>query len=159
MSPDKAGSRSPSQREIWAQAQEGGYRLMSQVYPLQGGCSDEHGVRTGTRSGYQVAPGVDVVIDGAENGVRPLAYIDRKQQVDALVTDFAMPGMNDLDLIREVHKRRPRLPAILLMGHVGDMIAAPVDHPVGEGVIVLQKPIRPAEFAARLSVAMTEAAR
>ena len=93
-------------------------------------------------------------IEGAEDAPRALAYLDRGQAVDALITDFTMPGMNGLDLIREVRRRQPTLPTILLTGHVGD-IAAPIDT-VGSQLIVLQKPVRPAELVERLTASMDE---
>jgi CheY-like chemotaxis protein len=71
--------------------------------------------------------------------------------VEALITDFSMPGMNGLDLIREMRKRRPTLPAILLTGHVGDIAEAELSHPTADKIVVLQKPVRPAELAGRLA--------
>jgi DNA-binding response OmpR family regulator len=62
--------------------------------------------------------------------------------------------MNGLDLIREVRRRQPTLPTILLTGHVGD-IAAPIDT-AGSQLIVLQKPVRPAELVERLTASMDE---
>ena len=92
---------------------------------------------------------------GAEDASHALAYLDQGRAADALITDFSMPGMNGLDLIREVHRRRPTLPAILLTGHVGGIAAAPFSA-MGERVTVLQKPVRPAELAARLAACMDQ---
>jgi signal transduction histidine kinase/CheY-like chemotaxis protein len=92
--------------------------------------------------------------EGAEDASHALAYIDQGKAVDALITDFAMPGMNGLDLIREVQRRKPTLPMILLTGHVGDIAAAPIERALGGQVIVLQKPVRPVELAERLTVAI-----
>ncbi len=64
---------------------------------------------------------------------------------------FLYAGQNGLDLIREVQKRYPALPAILLTGHVGDIAAAPA---TGSTVIVLQKPVPLAALAERLTVAL-----
>jgi signal transduction histidine kinase/ActR/RegA family two-component response regulator len=95
---------------------------------------------------------------GAEDASRALAYLDQGRAADALITDFSMPGMNGLDLIREVHRRRPTLPAILLTGHVGGIAAAPFAA-MGDRVTVLQKPVRPAELAARLAACMVQTNR
>ena len=62
---------------------------------------------------------------GAESGAEALAHFDSGAPVDAMVTDFAMPGMNGLDLIRAAQVRNPELPSFLLTGHVGDIEAAP----------------------------------
>jgi signal transduction histidine kinase/ActR/RegA family two-component response regulator len=91
--------------------------------------------------------------EGAADAADALACTDRGKAVDAVITDFYMPGMNGLDLIREMQKRYPALPAILLTGHVGD-IAAATARVVGSRVIVLQKPVPPSELAERLTVAI-----
>ena len=75
-----------------------------------------------------------------------------------MITDFTMPGMTGLDLIREVRRRRPTLPTILLTGHVGDIATAPIDRTVGSRMIVLQKPVRTGELIDRLAAAIDEAA-
>jgi signal transduction histidine kinase len=89
--------------------------------------------------------------EGAEDAQRALVHLDQNGAVEALITDFSMPGMNGLDLIREMRKRRPTLPAILLTGHVGDIEEAELSHPTVNKVVVLQKPVRPAELAGRLA--------
>ena len=96
--------------------------------------------------------------EGAEDASRALVYMDQQQAVDALITDFTMPGMTGLDLIREVRRRKPTLPTILLTGHVGDIATAPIDRTVGSRVIVLQKPVRTGELIDRLAAAIDEAA-
>jgi CheY-like chemotaxis protein len=65
-----------------------------------------------------------------------------------------MPGMNGLELIREVQRRKPALPMILLTGHIGDIAVASIDHVGGDRVTLLQKPVSPAELAARLTAAI-----
>lgn len=75
--------------------------------------------------------------------------------IDAVVTDFAMPGDNGIDLIREIHARTPGLPAILLTGHVGDVAAAQaVQSQQTDDFSLLQKPVRPAHIAERLAMLM-----
>src|SRR3984893_18120994 len=96
--------------------------------------------------------------EGAEDASRALVYMDQQQAVDALITDFTMPGMTGLDLIREVRRRKPTLPTILLTGHVGDIATAPIDRTVGSRLIVLQKPVRTGELIDRLAAAIDEAA-
>jgi CheY-like chemotaxis protein len=77
--------------------------------------------------------------------------------VDALVTDFAMPGLNGIELIREIRRRKERLPAILVTGYAGAIAADGADGAGGERFVVLQKPIRPLHLAARLRQAMQDA--
>jgi CheY-like chemotaxis protein len=95
--------------------------------------------------------------EGAEDASRALVYMDQQQAVDALITDFTMPGITGLDLIREVRRRKPTLPTILLTGHVGDIATAPIDRTAGTRVIVLQKPVRTGELIDRLTAAIDEA--
>ncbi|HTZ69807.1 MAG TPA: ATP-binding protein [Acetobacteraceae bacterium] len=77
-----------------------------------------------------------------------LAVLDRGDVVDILVTDFAMPGLNGIELIDAALARRPDLPAILLTGHVGDVAAMQVDNNAeGARFTVLRKPIRVAQLA------------
>jgi PAS domain S-box-containing protein len=40
--------------------------------------------------------------------------------VDLLVTDYNMPGLSGLDLVRELQRRRPGLPVVLSSGYVSD---------------------------------------
>ncbi len=64
--------------------------------------------------------------------------------VDALVTDFGMPGMNGRDLAAEVRRRRPSLPIVLL---TGDTERGVDDHNVDA---VLAKPFKAADVEAVL---------
>jgi CheY-like chemotaxis protein len=86
--------------------------------------------------------------DGAESA---LALLGPHIAIDALVTDFSMPGMNGVDLIREIHRDRPDLPAILVTGHVGDVAAAAVDQQLTEGFTLLQKPVKPTKLVEQLA--------
>jgi CheY-like chemotaxis protein len=94
------------------------------------------------------------VVTGAENGADALAYIDGGAPVDAMVTDFQMPGMNGLELIRASQARHPDLPSFLLTGHVGDIEAASNQTRSKARFTLLQKPIRPAELCRMLAEAL-----
>jgi CheY-like chemotaxis protein len=86
----------------------------------------------------------------AKDGQRALEHFDHSIAIDAMVTDFSMPGMNGLELIQRTHALKPDLPAILLTGHVGDVVSesgAPPD----KRITLLQKPIRPSQLAQRLT--------
>jgi signal transduction histidine kinase/ActR/RegA family two-component response regulator len=95
------------------------------------------------------------VILGAANAKIALDLLEQGAAIDAVVTDFSMPGMNGIDLIHEIHSRRPDLPAILLTGHVGDVIAAyAFREQEAEHFTLLQKPVRPGQIAERLAAMM-----
>lgn len=42
----------------------------------------------------------------------------RRRPFDIVITDFRMPGMNGIELIREIRGERPEVPIILLSGFV-----------------------------------------
>jgi FixJ family two-component response regulator len=54
-------------------------------------------------------------VDYAEDGRSALAQVDR-QRPAAIVTDLQMPGMNGLDLLREMAARNHGVPVIALSG-------------------------------------------
>ena len=41
----------------------------------------------------------------------------REQDFDAVITDWKLPGLNGVDLVRELHSLKPRLPIILITAH------------------------------------------
>jgi two-component system response regulator AtoC len=49
--------------------------------------------------------------------------LSRLDGVDAVVTDFAMPGMNGLELLRAIRERDPALPVILLTAQGSEKVA------------------------------------
>ncbi|HZB23644.1 MAG TPA: response regulator [Gaiellaceae bacterium] len=52
---------------------------------------------------------------GAETAERALELLEQ-QQVSLVVSDIMMPGLSGLELLEEVHARRPSLPVILVTG-------------------------------------------
>lgn len=59
-------------------------------------------------------------------------------QPDALFLDVSMPGMNGLDVLAEVRRRRPSLPVVVITGHAS---AEEVDRVRQLGAIeVIEKP-------------------
>jgi signal transduction histidine kinase len=109
---------------------------------------DDEQVRDGLMSSLQDAGFATL---GAEDGNAALRRLDQGAEVHALITDFSMPGINGLDLIHEVHARRPGLPAILLTGHVQDVSAGAFHRLDGEPFALLHKPTPPARVAERLA--------
>ena len=70
---------------------------------------------------------------GAEEALTIL--VDRAREFDAVFSDVVMPGMNGLDLGREIRRLYPRLPVILTSGY-SDVLADDTRH----GFELLQKP-------------------
>ncbi|HEX8908096.1 MAG TPA: sigma-54 dependent transcriptional regulator [Anaeromyxobacteraceae bacterium] len=56
----------------------------------------------------------------ARSGAEALGLLER---ADAVVTDFAMPGMDGMELLRAIHERDETLPVILLTAHGSERLA------------------------------------
>ncbi len=87
--------------------------------------------------GYQVV--------GAANGYEALERLAAEPDIDAMVVDFAMPGMNGAELAREVRGRLPELPVLFVTGYID---VGRLDMP---RTGVLQKPYSPEQLGARLA--------
>lgn len=78
---------------------------------------DDHaGVRESLSRSLQQAAGAGWQIVQAECGAQALDLLDR-QELDVAVVDMSMPGMNGLELIGELGRRRPGLPCLMLSMH------------------------------------------
>ncbi|WP_452029497.1 response regulator [Azospirillum palustre] len=85
----------------------------------------------------------------AESGETALALLQEGAEIDALVTDFAMPGMNGAEVVRTVRTLRPGLPALIVTGYA--------DTPdLGEAVRLLRKPFSPNQIAEQLAAMLAE---
>jgi CheY-like chemotaxis protein len=82
--------------------------------------------------GYEVVRAHD-----AEAALDVLRTADR---LDVLVTDYAMPGMNGLDLLARAHALRPALPALVITAYAADLVFG------AEDVTVLAKPFSRVEL-------------
>ncbi|PWC79717.1 response regulator [Azospirillum sp. TSH64] len=85
----------------------------------------------------------------ADSGETALALLHDGAEVDALITDFAMPGMNGAEVVRNVRTLRPGLPALIVTGYA--------DTPdLGEAVRLLRKPFSPNQIAEQLAAMLAE---
>jgi signal transduction histidine kinase len=81
----------------------------------------------------------------AGSGGAALDLLDRQSEIDLLLLDFAMPGMNGAEVAREVHARRPDLPILFVTGYADtEALAAAGD----DGI--LRKPFVEKDLAAKL---------
>jgi signal transduction histidine kinase len=83
----------------------------------------------------------------APDGLAALAWLERNGQPDLLVTDFAMPGMNGLTLIREARRRYNELPALLLTGYADANVQSAIESQQDRNIFFLRKPVRNSELA------------
>src|SRR5512138_3899033 len=78
---------------------------------------DEPAVTFTLESMLQLRGDTAVVAHSGEDGLALL------EGIDAVITDFAMPGMDGLELLRAIRERDPSLPVILLTAHGSEKIA------------------------------------
>jgi two-component system cell cycle sensor histidine kinase/response regulator CckA len=99
-----------------------------------------------TRAGHEVlaAESAEAALDLLAGGGAPAA----------LVSDVSMPGMDGLALARELRRRWPGLPVVLLSGYAPGTIGRDLG---AEGIRFLAKPYAPAELCAVVE-AVVEAA-
>lgn len=84
----------------------------------------------------------------AESGELALAYVESHREVDLLITDVVMPGMNGRQLAEAVAKVLPAIKIIFMTGYSRNAI---VHHGrLDRGVVLLQKPFTREELAARV---------
>lgn len=110
---------------------------------------DEELVRKMIGEGLSAA-GFDVI--SAALGAEAVAMVDGGEAPDVLVSDFSMPGMDGLTVIREVRRLRPELPAILVTGY----LAEAADLQSNEDFSVMRKPVDGRALAERISALMAQ---
>jgi len=76
-------------------------------------------------------------------------------EIDCLVSDVDMPGMDGFELLREVHSVRPSLPVVLITGYPETMKRLSA-HAAGNPR-VFTKPFRGPELLAAISAALRPA--
>jgi CheY-like chemotaxis protein len=54
----------------------------------------------------------------AKDGVTGLSLFDTEQQIDAVVVDYAMPGMDGGQVAAILRKRKPNIPILMLSAYV-----------------------------------------
>ncbi|MBV8456068.1 MAG: response regulator [Acetobacteraceae bacterium] len=80
-----------------------------------------------------------------------LAIIEREQPLDLLLVDYAMPGMNGIDVIDRARARQRHLNVLLMSGHA-DMLRSGG----GSGIPLLTKPFKAAALRQRICEALPE---
>jgi CheY-like chemotaxis protein len=96
------------------------------------------------------AAGHDVI--EAVNGVSALDILDEDRQIDLLLTDAVMPGLNGFNLARMAKSRRQAIKVLYLTAH-RDQATAMRDTGSQFGKL-LTKPIEPAELRKEINLAL-----
>jgi CheY-like chemotaxis protein len=111
---------------------------------------DEELVRIGTA---EILMDLGYTVVQASSGAEALGLLRRDEfEIDLLVSDYLMPGIDGASFVREARKLRPGLPALLITGYT-NLVQGP-----GAELPRLAKPFRQAELAARIAE-LVEAAR
>ena len=84
----------------------------------------------------------------ADSGVHGVELLEGSTHVDILVTDFSMPGMTGIELIRRARTLNPALPCLLMTGFAdtGNFAEAAADK-----ITVLRKPYKMNDLALNIS--------
>lgn len=64
----------------------------------------------------------ELQVHGVRSGEEALAYLE-KNAVDVVVLDVKMPGMDGVQVLREIKKRTPLVEVIMLTGHASVEVA------------------------------------
>ena len=111
---------------------------------------DEELVRIGTA---EILMDLGYTVVQASSGAEALGLLRRDEfEIDLLVSDYLMPGIDGASFVREARKLRPGLPALLITGYT-NLVQGP-----GSELPRLAKPFRQAELASRIAE-LVEAAR
>lgn len=81
----------------------------------------------------------------AFSGAEALAMVERFPDIAAIVTDYAMPGMNGQELAEAARRLRPGLPVLLTSGY------SELPHLGDKDLTWLEKPYREDQLVARLT--------
>jgi PAS domain S-box-containing protein len=91
----------------------------------------------------------------AGNGTEALALLDSGIEIEALVTDFSMPGMDGVTVIKAARRHYPGLPALLLTGYAGDEATLAASDVPAASFVLLRKPVSGDQLLSRLHALLT----
>jgi PAS domain S-box-containing protein len=94
----------------------------------------------------------------AGDGAAALPMLRQAGEVDLLLTDFSMPGMTGVDLIKEAQRLRPELPAILMTGYAGDVEGLSSEATANARFVLLRKPVSARVLFAELAALLPDVA-
>jgi signal transduction histidine kinase len=85
----------------------------------------------------------------AGSGGAALETLQRRPDIDLMLLDFAMPGMNGAEVAREAHARRPGLPIVFVTGYADAEALSLADERA-----IIQKPFDDHDLAAKLGAVL-----
>jgi len=108
-----------------------------------------------TLAGHLQYAGFSVI--AVESAEAALAALDAGETIDLLITDLSMPGMNGVALMREVNRRLPQLPSVLLTGFATSAAEVAVGGTVGGLFSLMRKPVNDRELHERITMLLAGA--
>lgn len=72
---------------------------------------------------FKLSLGKQFNIISAASGSEALEKLEENNEIEAIVTDYELPGFNGLELLRQVKKNYPRIPVIFYTGQGNERIA------------------------------------
>jgi two-component system cell cycle sensor histidine kinase/response regulator CckA len=118
----------PKEHELWGT----GTVLLVEDEPMVRAVAE----RALTRHGYKVIT--------ANNGEEALEVIDRGDEIELLISDVVMPGMDGPAMVAEARKSRPELPILFMSGYAEEQLRKSIDL---DKVAFLPKPFSVQELA------------
>jgi signal transduction histidine kinase/CheY-like chemotaxis protein len=101
-------------------------------------CDDDEDVRRFIRD-FLASAGYAVQV--ANDGGAALRILEQTAEIELMIVDYAMPGMDGLETIRLARQQRPTVKPLLITGYDGAVAGNTT------GVALLRKPFAPAELA------------
>ena len=105
-------------------------------------CDDDDAVRSFLSDFLQ---SIGYTVHEANGGEAAIRILEDGLDADLLVVDYAMPGMNGIETIRQARLRRPDMRPLLITGYSGDLGGG------AAGIPLLRKPFAPSELAQRVA--------
>lgn len=66
---------------------------------------------------------LDIEVDEAASGAEAIEYIRSRDDVDIVILDISMPGMDGLETLRILKQEKPNLPVLILSAYSEDQYA------------------------------------
>jgi PAS domain S-box-containing protein len=88
------------------------------------------------------------VIEAANGQAALEIFLKNRKQLQMVITDIVMPGMNGALLIEQVQKLAPEMPVLMISGYVGE--TATREKLLDAQINFLQKPFEPNAFASKV---------
>ncbi|MDW8405955.1 ATP-binding protein, partial [Chloroflexus sp.] len=90
-----------------------------------------------------------VTIEAADARTALMLLAEAALNIDIVLVDLAMPGMNGLELLTAIRSQFPRVPVLLMSGNAEQVTSEPL--PINEYTDFLPKPYRSRELLERIS--------